>query len=366
MLTAGIIGLPNVGKSTLFNALVGAHRAAVESYPFCTIEPNVGVVTVPDPRVDQLAQVVGVGRKVYGVIEFVDIAGLIEGASKGEGLGNRFLSHVREVDALVHVVRCFEDPDVPHVPGAVDPVRDVEIIQTELILADLESVDRQLERARKEARRRTPEALRTVELLEQIRETLDQGRPASVLSWPEEDARRVRSFFLLTNKPQIFVANVGESDLERTEELEVVRRLKAYAEPLGIPVVVLSAGLEEQLVDLSPEEATEYLSASGVKERGTDDLIRATCTLLGQITFFTFNEEEVRAWLIRAGTHAAEAAGKIHTDMEKGFIRAEVVPWDALVEAGSVSAARAAGHYRVEGRDYIVQDGDVILIHFRD
>ncbi|MCD6431596.1 DUF933 domain-containing protein, partial [Candidatus Bathyarchaeota archaeon] len=206
----------------------------------------------------------------------------------------------------------------------------------------------------------------TVELLEQIRETLDQGRPASVLSWPEEDARRVRSFFLLTSKPQIFVANVGESDLERAEELEAVRRLKAYAEPLGIPVVVLSAGLEEQLVDLSPEEAAEYLSASGVKERGTDDLIRATCTLLGQITFFTFNEEEVRAWLIRAGTHAAEAAGKIHTDMEKGFIRAEVVPWDALVEAGSVSAARAAGHYRVEGRDYIVQDGDVILIHFRD
>lgn len=366
MLQIGIVGLPNVGKSTLFNALVGAHRAAVERYPFCTIDPNVGVVEVPDRRLDELAQVVNVERRVPGVIEFVDIAGLIEGASRGEGLGNRFLAHIREVDALVHVVRCFEDAEVPHVPGVIDPVRDVRIVLSELILADLESAERQLEKARKEARRGSKQLFRIVGLLEQAVGLFQEGRPAWTFGLRGEDAELARHFFFLTSKPQLLVANVSEKDLPTADKLPAVHALVELAKTHQMPLVILSAQLEEQLIDLPPEEARAYLAELGIKQRGTTQLIQQAARLLGLITFFTFNQQEVRAWLIPAGTRVAKAAGRIHTDMEEGFIRAEVVPWQALVQSGSVSAARQAGHYRVEGKDYVVQDGDVVFIHFRD
>ncbi|MCD6339362.1 MAG: redox-regulated ATPase YchF [Verrucomicrobia bacterium] len=365
MWKAGIVGLPNVGKSTLFNALVRARQAQAEAYPFCTIEPNLGVVPVPDPRLDALARIAGVERRVPAAVEFVDIAGLVRGASRGEGLGNRFLSHIREVDLLVHVVRCFEEPDVPHAPGELDPVRDIDIVMTELVLADLESVDRQLEKARKDAKRGDKRAVRAVELLAVIRERLDAGKPARAAETPPEAADIRRDFFLLTDKPILFAANVAESDAASEGGPLAARARRHAAEAYGAPTVALSAGLESELGELDKEEAAEYLRELGLDAPGGDRLIREACRLLDLITFFTFNEKEARAWMIPAGTGVASAAGRIHTDMEEGFIRAEVVPWSALAEAGSVPRAREAGHYRVEGRDYLVQDGDVILIRFR-
>lgn len=366
MLTAGIVGLPNAGKSTLFNALTRSHKAAAENYPFCTIEPNLGVVSVPDPRLDELARVVGVARRIPAAIEFLDIAGLVAGASKGEGLGNQFLAHIRETDAVVHCVRCHEDPEVHHVTGAVDPVRDVETVLTELVLADLQSLDRQRPKLERDAKRGEASARHALELMERVRRHLDAGRPAHTFtaSLDPEERTVVRGFFLLTDKPGLLVANVPEEALAAGGN-EHSRCLAAWAEAHGHPApVMVCARLESELADLAPEEGVEYLRSLGVEEAGVARLIRAVYQLLGLRTFFTFNEEEVRAWPIPAGTHAAQAAGRIHTDFERGFIKAERVHWRDLVEAGSVSRAREAGHYAHEGRDYEVQDGDVLLFKF--
>jgi GTP-binding protein YchF len=365
MLRAGIIGLPNVGKSTLFNALLHAHKAPAENYPFCTIEPNLGVVTVPDPRLDALANVVKVSTRIPAAIEFVDIAGLVKGASQGEGLGNKFLSHIREADALVHVVRCFEDPDIVHVTGDINPVRDIEIVNTELVLADLEALHRRRERISKDVKSGDKHALAESQVLDKLEAHLAAGRPAVTVPLAREEWELARHCFLLTAKPVIYAANVREQDLAAADTLPSVARVREFARAHhGCDTVVICAQLESDLADLSPEEAREYLAALGVAESGVSTLIRRTYQLLGLRTFFTFNEREVRAWTIRAGDTAARAAGTIHTDFERGFIKAERVRWDDLVRAGSVARAREAGHYSHEGRDYEVQDGDVLLFKF--
>lgn len=365
MLSAGIIGLPNVGKSTLFNALVRAHLAPAANYPFCTIEPNRGVVAVPDPRLEALARVVHVPSRVPAAIEFVDIAGLVRGASRGEGLGNQFLSHIREVDALVHVVRCFEDPDIVHVTGVPDPVRDIEIVLTELILADLEQLRRRRERISREVRSGDKHAVAEDHLLAQLQAHLEQGRPANTAGLTREEQALLISCPLLTLKPTILAANVHENQLAAADQDPRVRTVRQYArEHHGYETIVVCAQLESDLADLSPEEAQEYLKSLGVRETGVEALIRAAYALLDLRTFFTFNEKEVRAWTVPAGTPAAQAAGRIHSDFERGFIRAERVFWKDLVEAGSVAQARERGHYAHEGRDYEVQDGDVLLFRF--
>lgn len=365
MLRAGIIGLPNVGKSTLFNALIRSHKAPAENYPFCTIEPNLGVVNVPDPRLDALAQVARVSTRIPAAIEFVDIAGLVKGASRGEGLGNKFLSHIRETDALVHVVRCFEDPDIVHVTGDVNPVRDIEIVNTELILADLEALRRRRERISKDVKGGDKHALAESHVLDKLEAHLNTGQPAVTLHLAREEWELARPCFLLTAKPVIYAANVKESDLARAESLPAVAQVREYVRTHhACDTVVICAQLESDLADLSPEEAREYLAALGVSESGVAALIRRTYQLLGLRTFFTFNETEVRAWTVRAGDTAARAAGTIHSDFERGFIKAERVRWDDLVKAGSVARAREAGHYSHEGRDYEVQDGDVLLFKF--
>ncbi len=365
MLKAGIVGLPNVGKSTLFNALTRSHKAPAENYPFCTIEPNLGVVTVPDPRLDALAEVVKVPQRIPTTIEFVDIAGLVRGASRGEGLGNKFLSHIREVDAVVHAVRCFEDPDIHHVTGTPDPVRDIEIVNTELVLADLELVQRRLERVSKDAKRGDKHAQLELRCLERLEPHLNAGQPAHLLAFTGEEAAVVRGFGLITTHPTLYVANVKEADLANPDANPHVVWVRKYARVhQGCDTVVVCAQLESDLADLSPAEAAEYLAALGVVESGTAALIRATYRLLGLRTFFTFNETEVRAWTVPAGTPAARAAGRIHTDFERGFIKAERVHWEALVRCGSVARAREQGHYSHEGRDYEVRDGDVLLFKF--
>ena len=367
MLKAGIIGLPNVGKSTLFNAITRSHKAPAENYPFCTIEPNLGVVSVTDPRLPELAKVVKVAALIPAVIEFVDIAGLVKGASRGEGLGNKFLSHIREVDALVHVVRCFEDPDVVHVTGEIDPVRDIEIVTTELILADLESARKRREKISRDVKRGDKHALLEAHLLEKIEAHLDSGKPANTLGLPlsPEEKSIVRSFFLLTDKPTLFAANVKESDLATADANPYVTKVRDYARTHhACDTMVVCAQLESDLADLSPDEAREYLKELGVQESGVSALIHCTYGLLGLRTFFTFNEKEVRAWTIHGGDTAARAAGTIHTDFERGFIKAETVHWEDLVKLGSVGRAREAGHYRIEGRDYQVRDGDVMLFRF--
>jgi GTP-binding protein YchF len=364
MLKAGIVGLPNVGKSTLFNALTRSHKAAAENYPFCTIEPNLGVVTVPDPRLEPLAKIAKVNRLIPTTIEFLDIAGLVKGASQGEGLGNKFLSHIREVDALIQVVRCFEDPDIVHVTGSLDPVRDIEIVTTELVLADLETVSKRLEKIGRDVKRGDKHALLEAHLLEKIGAHMDSGRPANTLGLqlaPEEKSI-VRSFFLLTDKPTIFAANLKESDLAGADANPHVARVRDYARAHHqCDTVVVCAQLESDLADLSPAEAAEYLKELGVRESGVSALIHSAYHVLGLRTFFTFNEQEVRAWTIHSGETAIKAAGKIHTDFERGFIKAETVLCDELVKAGSVGHARETGHYRIEGRDYVVRDGDVLL-----
>ncbi|MEJ5239296.1 MAG: redox-regulated ATPase YchF [Limisphaera sp.] len=365
MLKAGIIGLPNVGKSTLFNALLRAHLAPAANYPFCTIEPNRGVVAVPDPRLDALARVVDVPNRVPAAIEFVDIAGLVQGASRGEGLGNQFLSHIREVDALVHVVRCFEDPDIVHVTGVPDPVRDIEIVLTELVLADLEQLRRRRERISREVRSGDKHAVAEDHLLARLQVHLEQGRPANTAGLTREEQALLASCPLLTLKPTILAANVHESQLAGAEQDPRVMAVRRYGrEHHGYETIVVCAQLESDLADLSPEEAQEYLKSLGVRETGVAALIRAAYALLNLRTFFTFNEKEVRAWTVPAGTPAARAAGRIHSDFERGFIRAERVFWKDLVEAGSVALARERGHYAHEGRDYEVQDGDVLLFRF--
>jgi GTP-binding protein YchF len=367
MLKAGIIGLPNVGKSTLFNAINRSHKAPAENYPFCTIEPNLGVVTVPDTRLEQISKVAKVNSLIPTTIEFVDIAGLVKGASRGEGLGNKFLSHIREVDALVQVVRCFEDPDIVHVTGSIDPVRDIEIVMTELVLADLEAVRKRTEKISRDVKRGDKHALMEAHLLEKIGAHLDAGKPANTLGLPlgPDEKATVRSFFLLTDKPTVFVANIKEGELAGAENNSVVGKVREYARTHhACDTVVVSAQLESDLADLSSTEAEDYLKELGVKESGVVALIRSTYHLLGLRTFFTFNEKEVRAWTIQSGATASKAAGTIHTDFERGFIKAETVNWEDLVKSGSVARARETGHYRIEGRDYVVRDGDVMLIRF--
>jgi GTP-binding protein YchF len=367
MLKAGIVGLPNAGKSTLFNALTRSHKAAAENYPFCTIEPNLGVVTVPDARLEPLAKIAKVSQIIPTAIEFVDIAGLVKGASQGEGLGNKFLSHIREVDALIHVVRCFEDPDIVHVTGNIDPIRDIEIVTTELVLADLETVRKRKEKIARDVKRGDKHAQLEAHLLEKFEAHLNVGKPANTLALPlsSDEKAIVRGFFLLTDKPTIFAANVKEDELGSLETNPQANCVREYARThLGCDCVPISAQLESGLADLSPEEATEYLKELGVKESGLSALIHSTYKLLGLRTFFTFNEKEVRAWTIRAGDTASKAAGAIHTDFERGFIKAETVHCDELVKAGSVARARETGRYRIEGRDYVVRDGDVMLFRF--
>jgi GTP-binding protein YchF len=367
MLKAGIVGLPNVGKSTLFNAVTRSHKAAAENYPFCTIEPNLGVVSVPEPRLAQLAGVVKTNAQIPAAFEFVDIAGLVKGAAKGEGLGNKFLSHIREVDALVQVVRCFEDPDIIHVTGNPEPVRDLEIVLTELVLADLETVGKRLEKISRDVKRGDKHALLEAHLLEKFKAHLDTGKPANtlVLSLAPEEKAIVRSFFLLTDKPTIFAANVKEADLAGAATNPYVVQVREYARAHHhCDTVVICAQLESDLGDLSPEEARDYLKELGVEESGLAALIHSTYRVLGLRTFFTFNEKEVRAWTIHAGDTAVKAAGTIHTDFERGFIKAETVNCEDLVKLGSVTHARETGRYRIEGRDYVVRDGDVLLFRF--
>ena len=365
MLRAGIVGLPNVGKSTLFNALTRSRKAEAANYPFCTIEPNVGVVTVPDARLETLAKISRTTRIIPTTIEFVDIAGLVKGASKGEGLGNRFLQHIREVDAIVEVVRCFESRDVLHVAGALDPLGDIETIKTELVLADLETVGRSKEKAEKTARGGDRQAKALLAVAEKLEKHLDSGKRALTLVLDPEEKEIARRLFLLTSRPMIFAANVGEDDLARAGELPRVAAVRHYAEThVGTEAVVVSAEIEAQLAELPDDEAADYLAGLGVAESGVDRLIRAVYHLLGLRTFFTASEKEARAWTFHAGDTAPAAAGVIHSDFEHGFIKAETVSFDDLVGAGSMAGARERGLLRQEGKDYIVADGDVILFKF--
>jgi GTP-binding protein YchF len=365
MLRAGIVGLPNVGKSTLFNAVTRTRKAEAANYPFCTIDPNAGMVTVPDARLAVLQKIARTSVVIPAVIEFVDIAGLVQGASQGEGLGNKFLTHIREVDAIVQVVRCFDDPDVHHVAGRVDPVRDIEVINTELILADLESVRKRRERVGKDAKRGDKTAQAEEPLLARIEEGLDAGKPALMLSLTADEKALVAPLFLLTMKPTIFACNVKDSELAAADSNPYVNQVREYVRThLACEAVVISAQIESELIDLSPEEAAEFLKELGVSESGTGALIRATYHLLGLRTFFTAGEKEVRAWTIHVGDTAPKAAGVIHSDFERGFIKAETVAYDDLVACGSIAQAREKGLYRMEGKEYVVQDGDVMLFKF--
>ncbi|MHB8519429.1 MAG: redox-regulated ATPase YchF [Limisphaerales bacterium] len=365
MLTAGIVGLPNVGKSTLFNAVTRTRKAPAANYPFCTIDPNVGVVTVPDARLEPLARIVKTSVIIPAAVEFVDIAGLVKGASQGEGLGNKFLSHIREVDAIVQVVRCFEDPDIHHVAGAVDPIRDIETVITELVLADLETVQKRADRVAKDAKRGDKAALADEAVLKKLAPHLDAGKPANTLALTPEEKPLTKSFFLLTDKATIFAANVKETDLANADVNPHIAPVREYARTHhDCETVVISAQIESDLVDLSPEEAREFLKELGVEESGAGALIRSTYHLLGLRTYFTASEKEVRAWTIHAGDTAPTAAGVIHSDFERGFIKAETVAYEDLVRCGSIAAAREQGLYRMEGKEYVVQDGDVLLFKF--
>jgi GTP-binding protein YchF len=364
MLRAGIVGLPNVGKSTLFNALTKSRKAEAANYPFCTIEPNVGVVAVPDARLEPLAKVAKTSVIIPAAFEFVDIAGLVKGASKGEGLGNRFLSHIREVDAIVQVVRCFESPDVVHVSDRLDPVGDIEAITTELVLADLESLGKQKERLDKTAKA-NKEAQAQAAGAAKLLAHLGAGKPAITCELTHDEKALAKGFFLLTMKPTLFACNVAEADLKNADELPLVKKVTEWAaHHHGSGAVAISAQIEAELAELSEADAKEYLSSLGVKESGVGKLIRTAYHLLGLRTFLTATEKEVRAWTIHAGDTAPRAAGIIHSDLERGFIRAETIAYDDLVKHGSMAAAREAGAVRQEGRDYMVQDGDVILFKF--
>ncbi len=359
-LAIGIVGLPNAGKSTLFNALT---RAAVEvaSYPFTTIAPHQGVVAVPDRRIEVIAAVTHPDRVVPATVEFVDIAGLVRGAHRGEGLGNQFLAHIREVDAIAHVVRCFPAPEIPHVEGRIDPIRDIEIVETELALADLVTIEREAERARVRAKAHEPRAAEAVAHLEALAGHLQRGIPLRRLPSDPASADLLRPFRLLTAKPVLYVANVPEGDLATGASAEEVRR---YAQAQDAGVVILSAKLEAEATALPSDDSREILAAYGLQESGLERLIRAAYELLHLVTFFTTASREVRAWPVPHGTPAPQAAGRIHTEMERGFIRAEVVPWESLTAAGSMQRARDQGLARVEGKDYLVHDGDVIFFRF--
>ena len=362
MLRAGIVGLPNVGKSTLFNALVANAKAEAANFPFCTIEPNVGVVSVPDERLDTLAKLSESENVVPTRIEFVDIAGLVKGASKGEGLGNQFLANIREVDAIVHVVRCFDNDDIIHVDGSVDPTRDIEVINLELILSDIAQIERRMERAKKQART-NKEVQKEMEILARLLEVLEEGKGARSLELdPDEEEPLIKNLGLLSRKPIIYATNVSEDDLaEGNEWVEQVRKVAAEE---NAQVAIISAQVEAELVELSDEERTDFLEALGVEEGGLKTLIRATYTLLGLRTFFTSGPQETRAWTILEGMLAPQAAGTIHTDFERGFIRAETVGYEDLVTSGSMTTAKEKGLVRSEGKAYTVKEGDVMLFRF--
>jgi ribosome-binding ATPase len=358
----GIVGLPNVGKSTLFNSLSTA-KAEAQNFPFCTIEPNVGIVPVPDERLEKLAEIYEPERVVPTTIRFVDIAGLVRGASKGEGLGNQFLAHIREVDAIAHVVRCFTDENVTHVEGRVDPVADVGTIDTELVLRDLDTVAKRLDRARKQSKGGDPVERLAAEVCERLVAHLDAGKPARSFAADEKEAPIVREMHLLTHKPVFYVANVDEASLADLEHNAHYQALRAHAESEGSPVVPICAALEAQIAELDPEDRPEFLESAGLKEPGLNQVIRTGYRLLGLITFLTAGEQECRAWTVEKGTRAPGAAGVIHTDFERGFIKAEVIWWEDLVALRSEAKCREAGKLAIEGKEYVVRDGDVI--HFR-
>lgn len=361
-LKAGIVGLPNVGKSTLFNAITQA-GAESANYPFCTIDPNVGIVEVPDERLDKLTELVEPKKTVPTAFEFVDIAGLVRGASKGEGLGNKFLAHIREVDAIVHVVRCFEDENITHVDGKIDPVSDIQTINLELILADIESIEKRIERSKKNMKGGNKQYVQEVEVLEKVKAVLYEDKPARSVDLTDEERLIVRDLHLLTLKPVLYAANVSEDEIADVANNPYVNRVREFAAAENAEVVPISAKVEEEISELEGEDKQMFLEELGIQDSGLNLLIKAAYKLLGLYTYFTAGVQEVRAWTIRKGTKAPGAAGVIHTDFERGFIRAEVVSYDDLVAAGSMNGAKERGQLRLEGKEYVVQDGDVM--HFR-
>ena len=358
----GIVGLPNVGKSTLFNSITKA-GAECANYPFCTIEPNVGVVPVPDERLDKLAQMYNPQKITHAVIEFVDIAGLVKGASKGEGLGNKFLSHIRETDAICEVVRCFNDSNVVHVDGSVDPIRDIETINLELIFADIETVNKRLDKARKNLKA-DKKYQDEIDVLEKIKESLENGISARAIDFNEDEQLLVKDMFLLTTKPILYIANISEEQIENMEDDEMVQKVKEYASKEKAEVIPLCVKIEEELSGLEENDKKEMLEALGLEQSGLDKVIKKSYDLLGLMSFLTAGEPEVRAWTIKKGTKAPQAAGKIHSDIERGFIKAEVISFNDLINTGSMVLAKEKGLVRAEGKEYIMQDGDIVLFKF--
>ena len=358
----GIVGLPNVGKSTMFNSITKA-GAECANYPFCTIEPNIGVVAVPDERVDKLAEIYKTQKVTKAVVEFVDIAGLVKGASKGEGLGNKFLSHIREVDAIAQVVSCFEDSNVIHVDGSVDPLRDIETINLALIFADMETLEKRLDKAKKNLKVDKKYQVE-VDFIEKLKSNLEKGIPARALEYSEDEIDMLKDMFLLTAKPIIYIANISEEQIANAEDDEMVKKVQEYAAKEGAEVIPLCVKIEEELSGLENQDKTEMLEALGLTESGLDKLIKKSYDLLGLMSFLTAGEPEVRAWTIKKNTKAPKAAGKIHSDIERGFIKAEIVSYDDLIREGSMIAAREKGLVRQEGKDYVMQDGDIVLFKF--
>ena len=358
----GIVGLPNVGKSTMFNSITKA-GAECANYPFCTIEPNVGVVPVPDERLDKLTQMYKPEKTTHAIIEFVDIAGLVKGASKGEGLGNKFLSHIREVDAIAHVVRCFEDSNIVHVDGSISPLRDIETINLELIFSDMEMLEKRLDSAKKRLKA-DKKAADEIKVLEKIKTALEQGKCARTVELTDEEKEQIKDLYLLTSKPVLYIANVSEEQIANAENDEMVKQVEEFAKTENAKVIPLCVKIEEELSSLEGDDKKEMLEALGLSESGLDKVVKTSYDLLGLMSFLTAGEPEVRAWTIKKGTKAPQAAGKIHSDIERGFIRAEVVSYDDLIKEGSMLACKEKGLVRSEGKEYVMQDGDIVLFRF--